>query len=281
MRGARVSATTTDEVVALIDTDERRRSESAKRLRDTIAVYQGQATLGKIINVVLHEGRRPLSYFRNQFPLLRGYAGRFEKTSNRALVPRIVDTAAGIAENASDFVTLFGRLDPLAAQRRSPRKPEVLLKVIRRAKETFSGEMERAGVTCRILGSRSFELSCWRQDIHAIFTNLLDNSLYWLQTQRSAEKHIEIRLLTDGSTFLHIDYTDTGPGLEPEHVETGVIFDPQFSTKPNGMGLGLAIAGEAATRNGLELRALEHEGGACFRLQPMMDVPDAEPGEPE
>ena len=279
LRGARVSAATTKEVVQLIESDERRRSESARRLRDTIAVYQGQATLGKIINVVLHEGRRPLSYFRNQFPLLRRHAERFGKTSNRAFVPKIVDTATGIAENASDLVTLFGRLDPLAAQRRSARKPEVLVKVIRRAKETFSGEMDRTGVTCRILGSRSFELSCWRQDIHAIFTNLLDNSLYWLQTQKSAEKHIEIRLLTDGSTFLHIDYTDTGPGIEPEHIESGVVFDPQFSTKPEGMGLGLAIAGEAATRNGLELRALEHDGGAWFRLQPV-EARDGEPGEP-
>ena len=57
-----------------------------------------------------------------------------------------------------------------------------------------------------------------------------------------------------------------------------MIFDPEFSTKPDGMGLGLAIAGEAATRNGLELKALEHEGGAWFRLQPIK-ADDAEDGE--
>ena len=57
--------------------------------------------------------------------------------------------------------------------------------------------------------------------------------------------------------------------MEPDHIVSGAIFDPQFSTKPEGMGLGLAIAGEAAKRNGLELTALAYEGGACFRLQPV------------
>ena len=279
LRGARVSDTTAAEVIALIESEEQQRSETVRRLRDAIAVYQGQATLGKIINVVLHEGRRPLSYFRNQFPLLRKHATRFEKTRDPILVPKIVDGATGIAENASDLVTLFGRLDPLAAQRRSRRKSEVLLRVIRRAQDTFSGELDRAGVTCRIVGDRSVKYPCWRQDIQVIFTNLIDNSLYWLHTTKAAEKRIEIVISTDDERFLHVDYTDTGPGIEPEHIVSGVVFEPQFSTKPNGMGLGLAIAGEAATRNGLELKAMEHQGGAWFRLQPV-DTGGAEDGEP-
>ena len=278
LTGASVSDATAAKVIALIESDEQRRSETVRRLRDAIAVYQGHATLGKIINIVLHEGRRPLSYFRNQFPLLRKRADGFAKTGDPVLIPKIVDAAAGIAENAADFVTLFGRLDPLAAQRRSARKMEALAAVILRAQETFSGEMDREGVTCRICGDKAFSYLCWRQDIHAIFTNLIDNSLYWMGTTRLDEKRIEIRISTDMGRLLHVDYTDTGPGIEPEHIESGVIFDPQFTTKPDGMGLGLAIAGEAATRNGLELKALEHEGGAWFRLQPV-EADNAEDGE--
>ena len=264
---ARVKEATTSKVMALIESDERRRSESIRRLRDAIAIYQGHATLGKIINVILHEGRRPLSYFRNHFPLLRKRADGFAETADPVLVPKIVDAAAGIAENAEAFVALFGRLDPLAAQRRSAKKPGALVEVIQRAEETFSGQMAEAAVTCRIRGDEAFKFLCWRQDIHAIFTNLIDNSLYWLGTAEFAEKRIDIRISTDRGRLLHVDYTDTGPGMEPEHIVSGVIFDPQFSTKPDGTGLGLAIAGEAATRNGLELKALEHEGGAWFRLQ--------------
>ena len=268
LSGARVSQKTTSKVIALIETDELQRGEAVGRLRDAIAVYQGHATLGKIINVVLHEGRRPLSYFRNQYPLLRRAADAFAESRDVDRGQRIVELAEGIAENAADFVTLFGRLDPLAAQRRSKKNSESLGLVVERAVETFAGEMEEAGVACTIEGDRSISFPCWRQDIQAIFTNLIDNSLYWLKTREFPEKRIAINFSTDGSRLLHVDYRDTGPGIEPEHIETGVIFDPEFSTKPDGMGLGLAIAGEGATRNGLELTALEHDGGAWFRLQP-------------
>lgn len=277
LTGARVSQRTTSKVIALIETDERQRGETVGRLRDAIAVYQGHATLGKIINVVLHEGRRPLSYFRNQYPLLRRAADAFAATREPGKVAKIVELAEGIADSAADFVTLFGRLDPLAAQRRTRKKPEPLGAIAKRAVETFAGEMEEAGVTCTIDGDKSFTFPCWRQDIQAIFTNLIDNSLYWLGTRKFPEKRIAINFSTDGGRLLHVDYKDTGPGIEPEHIETDVIFDPQFSTKPDGMGLGLAIAGEGATRNGLELTALEHDGGAWFRLQPIeVDGPSNE-----
>lgn len=279
LRRARVSDETTAEVMGLIESDERLKNDAARKLRDAIAVYQGQATLGKIINVVLHEGRRPLSYFRNQFPLLQRCAVRFAKSGEPSLVPKIADTAEGLAENASDLVALFSRLDPLAARRRSRRKSEVLVDIIRRAQETFSGELERAGVTCRTVGEPSFTYACWRQDIQAIFTNLLDNSLYWLQTTKATERRIEMALSVDGTRLLHVDFTDSGPGIEPEHIRSGVLFEPEFSTKPGGMGLGLAIAGEAAARNGLELKALEHDGGARFRLQPV-EAADPEDGDP-
>ena len=272
LSGARVSRKTTSRVISLIETDERQRSEAVGRLRDAIAVYQGHATLGKIINVVLHEGRRPLSYFRNQYPLLRRAADAFAKERDPDKASKILELAEGIADSAADFVTLFGRLDPLAAQRRSKKKPEPLGMIVQRAVETFSGEMNEAGVTCKVKGDKAFTFPCWRQDIQAIFTNLLDNSLYWLGTNEFPKKRIVIKVSTDGERLLHVDYRDTGPGIEPEHIETGVIFDPQFSTKPDGMGLGLAIAGEGATRNGLELTALENDDGAWFRLQPKVDA---------
>ena len=267
--GARVSQRTTSKVIALIESDEQQRGEAVGRLRDAIAVYQGHATLGKIINVVLHEGRRPLSYFRNQYPLLRRAADAFAETRDPDKVLKIIQVSEGIADNAADFVTLFGRLDPLAAQRRSKRRDERLGAIVRRAMETFSRQMEEAGVTCAIDSDEALTFKCWRQDIQAIFTNLIDNSLYWLRAGDSAEKRIDIGISSDRGRLSHIDYKDTGPGIEPEHIETGVIFDPQFSTKPDGMGLGLAIAGEGATRNGLELTALEHDGGAWFRLKPV------------
>lgn len=266
---ARVSEKTASKVMALIETDERKRSESLSQLRDAIAVYQGQATLGKIINVVLHEGRRPLNYFKNQFPLLRKASKSFAEEPDPGKASRIVKISEGISENAEDFVTLFGRLDPLAAQRRSKQKTENMARMIRRSVEIFESEMKKAGVTCVVDGDNSLAITCWRQDIQAIFTNLIDNSLYWLKAYKSEKKQVLINILSEGTELLQVDFKDTGPGIDPEFIETSVIFEPEFTTKPDGMGLGLAISGEAAMRNGLELKALQYDDGAWFRLQPI------------
>ena len=64
--------------------------------------------------------------------------------------------------------------------------------------------------------------------------------------RKVSKREIIIDVVTNGDSLLHIDYRDTGPGIEPNLIASEVIFEPQFSTKPSGTGLGLAIAGEAA-----------------------------------
>jgi C4-dicarboxylate-specific signal transduction histidine kinase len=76
---------------------------------------------------------------------------------------------------------------------------------------------------------------------------------------------IDISVTCENNDII-IEYTDSGPGISADLLESGVIFEPQFTTKPKGTGLGLSIAGEAALRNGLLLTALQDENGAHFRL---------------
>ena len=96
--------------------------------------------------------------------------------------------------------------------------------------------------------------------------------MYWMCEKEISNRQISIELVTDSDSLCYIDYRDTGPGIEPEHSE--MIFVPQFTTKPEGMGLGLSIAGEAADRNGLELKVFESKEGAYFRLQPKLESED-------
>jgi C4-dicarboxylate-specific signal transduction histidine kinase len=232
-----------------------------------VAVYQGQATLGKIINVILHEGRRPLSYFKNQIPNLNYWFNSFQKTLDPETLRKIVPIADGVGKNADVFVKLFSRLDPLAAGKRSTRKPLKLRRTILDILSVFEVEMKKNKISANVSGPDDFSFLSWHQDIYAIFANLIDNSIYWVSEKRVPNREINVDLVTDGGALRYIDYRDTGPGIEPSLIASGVIFEPQFSTKPNGTGLGLAIAGEAAFRNGLELKAFE-SSGAYFRLQP-------------
>ena len=71
---------TAEKIIELIDQDAEHKNRVAEEIHQAVVIYQGQATLGKIINVILHEGRQPLSYFRNQIPNLRRRYEFFRKT---------------------------------------------------------------------------------------------------------------------------------------------------------------------------------------------------------
>ena len=263
-----VDRTTIDEIIKRINEDAEEKNKIADEIRQTIAIYQSQITLGKIINVLLHEGRRPLSYFCNRIPYLKRRYDSFQKNGDSANLEKVMEILDGIAENSQFLVNLFKRLDPLAGGRRAVQKPLELKKTIENAFSIFENEMKSHNISVEISGPDDFKFSAWSQDIYTIFTNLVDNSLYWISQKKSETREITVEFLMDENTLIHIDYHDTGPGIEPALIDSGVIFEPHFSTKPNGTGLGLAIAAEAADRSGFELKTIQSKEGAHFRIKP-------------
>lgn len=254
-----------EEITDIISKEANKKNEAIEEIRRSVAVYQGQATLGKIINIILHEGRRPLNYFKNQIPNLRFYGNRFAQKKDEDSYSEIVRLVNGLSDNAGIFVNLFGRLDPLAAKRRETKVDFLLYDALFGAVTVFDKECHDNGIQVVLDCPKGIKLSGWKQDIYTIMVNLLDNSLFWLVEKECVERRINITVSKVDGGF-SLDYTDSGPGISDELLESGVIFEPEFTTKPNGTGLGLSIAGEAATRNGLILTAVQRDNGAHFNL---------------
>ena len=264
-----VAVAATDEIIGLISKEEEAKNRIVEDIRQAVAIYQGQATLGKIINVVLHEGRRPLSYFKNQVPNLMYWVADFEKKQKLKDIETVSAIAEGIVKNSEVLVSLFGRLDPLASGKRGARKDVNLKNMVADVSHVFSAELKKHKINFAVDGPIDFKLKVWPQDIYAIFTNLIDNSIYWIVERKIEKRDIKITFAVNDGKLAFIDYRDTGPGIDPKLIESEVVFEPNFSTKPGGTGLGLPIAGEAATRCNWELRAFASETGAYFRLLPV------------
>ena len=265
---AKVKEATIGEIINLIDQDAEDRSKKVERVSRIVAIYQGQATLGKIVNVIHHEGRHPLNYFRNYIPSLRRKYELFKK--NRGLVDfeKIMEIVNGIANNSELLVSLFKKIDPLATGRRPAKKAFKLKQVIDETLSLFEEKMEIHKIFVDNRVPDDFSFSGWDQDIRVIFTNLIDNSVYWISEKNVPMRQVTIELEMNGESLDKINYRDTGPGIVRKHIKSEVIFEPDFSTKPDGTGLGLAIAGEAAERNGLRLKAAYSKEGAHFILEP-------------
>ncbi len=73
--------------------------------------------------------------------------------------------------------------------------------------------------------------------VQQVFTNLLLNAAQAMAGQ-SAAKEITISFSSDDEC-IRVDVADSGPGIDPRHLER--VFDPFYTTKSDGMGIGLAV----------------------------------------
>ncbi len=263
---ANASQESIEKVATLISDEAQRKNADIEKIKEAVAVYQGQSTLGKIINIVLHEGRRPLSYFKIQIPHLRQWGSIFEESRDEKSFSKILEIIAGLETNANVFAALFQKLDPLAARRRTAKKEFKVKKIIKQALSVYENDFQDQGVEITLNCKSDLTINGWDQDLLIIFVNLLDNSNYWLKTSSTPSKRIEITVEQTNSGII-MNYQDSGPGIPADWLEDNMIFEPSFTTKQDGTGLGLSIALEAAARNDLTLYASASNNGAHFILE--------------
>jgi signal transduction histidine kinase len=104
------------------------------------------------------------------------------------------------------------------------------------------------------------EIFAVSSQVQQIFFNLILNSLDAMPAGGTIK--IRAREFEHG---IEIIFQDTGPGI-PENRRND-IFEPYFSTKEGGTGLGLTVSYNIVTAHGGTLDLVnEHEPGACFRL---------------
>lgn len=96
------------------------------------------------------------------------------------------------------------------------------------------------------LGNPDFAVDCSRRLVVASLMNFIDNSIYWLQAAGRTNRRIFVgtsRELEGGPCIL---VADNGPGFQDDPE---ALVQPFFSRRPEGMGLGLYLADQAAQRH--------------------------------
>ena len=236
----------------------------AQRIKDTIALYQGQATLGKITHVLLHEGRKNIKYLSETVPRIVKWSGRLSEKPDQDLLAKLQKRSTSVLSHTKVLAHLFKKIEPLARTRRAPAKTFILEDVLENAFAIFSHDISKLSVKYTIEASDSkLSIVANEMDIITVFSNLIENSIYWLKHLQGKDRKIQTRIYKQGNNII-VEYYDNGPGFQGDNVE--LMFEPGYSMKPDGTGLGLALAGEAMARIGGTIEARKSKDGALFEI---------------
>lgn len=255
-----------EEIDIILTKEEEKKAELKEEIEKTIAIYQGQATLGKIVNFILHEGRKPLQFFNSETKVMERYLKFYRTTKDEENLDELTQSINGFKVNSKFISNLFKRISPLAKQKRDKKRNFPVVQVINESKDVFKSHLEDKNIKFTVMGNKNIEIYGWSEDLYIALTNLIENSVYWLSISKSKTKEIKIDVLENNNSVI-IDYKDSGPGLSNLEIESGAIFEPGYSKKINGTGLGLAIAGESIDRLNGELSARKSTEGVYFQIE--------------
>lgn len=232
---------------------------------EVISRYRRLATLGMLVDTVLHEGRLPLAKIINiSHVAVQDTYGAHE--DNKKIMSQLRSYLRTILKQSDVLTTLFRKIEPFGGRRRGRPGRISLEQVIYDAFFVLEKENEQVGVVVD-LPTTYTEVTVDQAEIQEVIVNLLNNSLHWLKQVPKDSRFIAVEVNKKEEYELEIIFSDSGPGIEEEYED--MIFDPYFSTKPNGVGLGLTIAGEIVSDYYDGRIALIKEGpldGATFSI---------------
>ncbi len=209
------------------------------------------AAIGQISASIAHDLRNPLSAIRNAAYLL--------KRRTPATEPKLLHYLQIIDEEVASSEKIINDLMEMTSAK-EPEKQAVDLENL--VQDLCPRLALPTGVQCQWICTPSpFLVWADPNQLRQVFSNLLLNAAQAMKEQGI----IEVRAMRqDGWDVLTV--SDTGPGIAPEHLDH--IFEPLFTTKAKGVGLGLTICRQIVERHGGVIEALLPRGsGAIFCLR--------------
>jgi two-component system sensor histidine kinase HydH len=198
-----------------------------RRLQQEIARSQRLASLGSLAAGVAHEIRNPLSS-------LKGFATYFRERYHDNPADR--ETAEVMIKEVDRLNRVITQLLEFARPMAMTLAPVAMQVIIRHALKTVENQARDKGIIMELeLPPEMVEIPVDADRISQVLMNLFLNSI--AATERGGL--IRVTLARQDERMIRISVTDTGAGIKKEDLPR--IFDPYFTTKPSGTGLGLPI----------------------------------------
>lgn len=214
------------------------------------------ASAGEMASTLAHELNQPLMALSNFALAARALATR----GDPALLAGALDDIVEQSRRASEIVK---RVRAMISPQRADYATLAVGAVIGHAAALLKPELDRNGVGLRLeVDDPDIRVRGDQVLLEQVLANLVHNAAQAVHDQPRRRRNLVLaaRRVAQG---VHIAVSDQGPGIAPDQLEQ--IFAPFFTTKPDGLGLGLNICRTIVEAHGGSMTVVnEADGGATF-----------------
>src|SRR5580658_6161722 len=246
---------------ATIALESTRRERRYREMQSELAHANRVATMGQLTASIVHEVKQPIATARNNARAALNFLNK--SPPDVAEVREALTCIVNDADRASDIVDRIGSL----IKKAPPRKEVIdlnaaILEVI----ALTQGEAVKTGVTVATqLADDSPPVRCDRVQLQQVMLNLIVNAIQSMSGVEDGNRKLRISTARIEPEGVCVAVRDTGPGLRPESLPR--LFEPFYTTKPDGMGMGLSICRSIIEAHGGRLWATSCEPrGALFQF---------------
>ncbi|HSY05995.1 MAG TPA: ATP-binding protein [Steroidobacteraceae bacterium] len=219
------------------------------------------ATIGEMAAGVAHELNQPLTAIANYAQACSRLLAR--PGADPAVLQQALTEITTQAARAADIIR---RLRALASRQQSERAPADVNALVREMIDLVESDARLHGVNVSLeLADGLPPVLVDAGQIQHVILNFVRNSLEALASRSGGGGRLAIRTWRPSAVDVEVAVIDNGPGLTSEAISR--VFDPFFSTKESGTGMGLAISNTIARTHGGSVGYRPNQpSGACFYI---------------
>jgi signal transduction histidine kinase len=253
-----IAAFATQAAIALEST---RRERQIRELHAELTHANRVAAIGQLSSSIAHEVNQPLAAVLLNSDVALRWLSR--ATPDLARARQAIGGVTRDARRASDII---GRIRDLI--RKAPPRTDLfdINDAIRDVIALIRGEASKFGVSVQTQFADGLPLvAADRVQLQQVMLNLLINAIQAMSGVADATRDLEVSTADAAPEGMRVAVRDSGPGLGPDVLER--LFEPFYTTKPDGLGMGLSICRSIIEAHGGRLWAIPNEPrGAVFQF---------------